>query len=163
MRSHLNTSQRQKIPLVAGWPFIIKHMALSPEINKQRIFHGLAVLGIGREISYLQETSPYPAQWPFSANTKKKVFSHLSMQNYRMRFSMTSWIDNSKVWVISQSQRLRHITQIWVLIIHDITWKPNSIIVLLYISYNLQKNTLHFQNTTQIKGLETSQALNSTC
>ena len=159
MRSHSNTSQRQEIPLVADWPFIIKHMALSPEINKQRIFHGLAVLQIGREISYLQETSLYPAQSPFSAN----IFSYLSMQDYRMRFSMTSWIDNSEVWVISQSQRLRHITQIWVLIIHDITWKPNSIIVLLYISYNLQKNTLHFQNTTQIKGLETSQALNSTC
>lgn len=159
MRSYSNTSQRQEIPLISGWPFIIKHMALSPEINKQRIFHGLAVLQIGREISYLQETSLYPAQWPFSAN----IFSHLSMQNYRMRFSMTSWIDNSEVWVISQSQSLRHITQIRVLIIHDITWKPNSIIVLLYISYNLQKNTLHFQNTTQIKGLETSQALNSTC
>ena len=57
------------------------------------------------------------------------LFIRPPLNNYWMRLSMISWIIKTEVCVICRSQ----ITQTSVLIIHDIMWKSNSIIVLLYI------------------------------
>lgn len=54
---------------ISCWLTIHKHMALLLEMNIQRIFHGAAVLQIGREISYLQETSLYPLLGPTFSHT----------------------------------------------------------------------------------------------
>ena len=58
---------------------------------------------------------------------------HLPLSNYWMRWSMMWLIINAEIWVICRSQRLRLITLIRGLIIHDIMRKPDSIIVLQYI------------------------------
>ena len=55
---------------------------------------------------------------------------HLPLSNYWMRWSMMWLIINAKIWVICRRQRLRLITLIRGLIIHDNMRKPDSIIVL---------------------------------
>ena len=61
--------------------------------------------------------------------------------NYWMRLGMTSWIINVKVSVICQSQR--QITQTWGLIVHDITYIPNSLIIIVwYFLNNLLKKII---------------------
>ena len=79
----------------------------------------------------------------------EKLF--LLLSNYWMRLSMISWIIK---------------TNVWGLIICDIMGQPNSIIVLLYIFQTAKEDTslslLKYENTTQMRGLETRQTLKST-
>ena len=59
---------------------------------------------------------------------------HELINNYWMRLSMISWIIKTEVCVICRSRSLRQITQTRRFDnSYDIMWKPNSIIVLLYI------------------------------
>ena len=75
----------------------------------------------------------------------------LLLSNYWMRLSMISWIIK---------------TNVWGLIICDIMGQPNSIIVLLYIFQTAKEDTslslLKYENTIQMRGLETRQTLKST-
>ena len=79
----------------------------------------------------------------------EKLF--LLLSNYWMRLSMISWIIK---------------TNVWGLIICDIMGQPNSIIVLLYIFQTAKEDTslslLKYENTIQMRGLETRQTLKST-
>ena len=79
----------------------------------------------------------------------EKLF--LLLSNYWMRLSMISWIIKTKVWGS---------------IICDIMGQPNSIIVLLCIFQTAKEDTslslLKYENTTQMRGLETRQTLKST-
>ena len=79
----------------------------------------------------------------------EKLF--LLLSNYWMRLSMISWIIKTNVWGS---------------IICDIMGQPNSIIVLLYIFQTAKEDTslslLKYENTTQMRGLETRQTLKST-
>ena len=79
----------------------------------------------------------------------EKLF--LLLSNYWMRLSMISWIIK---------------TNVWGLIICDIMGQPNSIIVLLYIFQTAKEDTslslLKYENTTQMRGMETRQTLKST-
>ena len=79
----------------------------------------------------------------------EKLF--LLLSNYWMRLSMISWIIKTKVWGS---------------IICDIMGQPNSIIVLLCIFQTAKEDTslslLKYENTTQMRGLETTQTLKST-
>ena len=81
---------------------------------------------------------------------------HLPLSNYWMRWSMIWLIINAEIWVICRSQRLRLITLIRGLIIHDNMRKPDSIIVLQYIFKQSAE-----ENTTQVRGLETRKTLNT--
>ena len=79
----------------------------------------------------------------------EKLF--LLLSNYWTRLSMISWIIKTKVWGS---------------IICDIMGQPNSIIVLLCIFQTAKEDTslslLKYENTTQMRGLETRQTLKST-
>ena len=79
----------------------------------------------------------------------EKLF--LLLSNYWMRLSIISWIIK---------------TNVWGLIICDIMGQPNSIIVLLYIFQTAKEDTslslLKYENTIQMRGLETRQTLKST-
>ena len=79
----------------------------------------------------------------------EKLF--LLLSNYWMRLSMISWIIKTKVWGS---------------IICDIMGQPNSIIVLLCIFQTAKEDTslslLKYENTIQMRGLETRQTLKST-